>query len=167
MPPVIREQRPPCLQVGDRPLDRARNELTWRFQSFSQSGSFRDFGLRIFSAAAPFSFLMSCWFPVTGSEIQTTRPWRFVMTSEPWPVALHFPTRRFFIPVQGQHGLSSRCATRRSSSSICSSPSPEIRANRNGFPGVESVCGNSFLTAGEAVVRYLDRYEDWSAQSGR
>ena len=61
---------------------------------------------RIFSASDPFSFAMSCWLAVTGSETNVMRPWRFVTISEPCPVVLYFPDHSLFSPSQDQHGHS-------------------------------------------------------------
>src|SRR5689334_6922835 len=59
---------------------------------------------RIFSTADPFSFAMSCWLPVTGSETKVMRPCRFATISEPCPVVLYFPDHSFLSPSQDQHG---------------------------------------------------------------
>ena len=53
------------------------------------------------------------------------------------------------------HGSSSSSATQHSSSPSCSSSSPDIRSNRNGFSVVERFGVETFfLSAGEAVVCY-------------
>src|SRR5450755_2896016 len=61
---------------------------------------------RIFSTADPFSFFMSCWLPVTGSETNVIFPWRFVTIREPCPVVLYFPAHRLLSPSQDQQGHS-------------------------------------------------------------
>ena len=61
---------------------------------------------RIFSTSDPFSFLMSCWLPVTGSEANVMRPWRFVTIREPCPVVLYFPAHRLSSPSLDQQGHS-------------------------------------------------------------
>src|SRR5689334_6629830 len=61
---------------------------------------------RIFSTADPFSFAMSCWLPVTGSETKVMRPCRFATISEPCPVVLYFPDHSSLSPSQDQHGHS-------------------------------------------------------------
>src|ERR1051326_1912584 len=61
---------------------------------------------RISSASDPFSFAMSCRLPVTGSETNVVRPWRFVTISEPCPVVLYFPDHSLLSPSQDQHGHS-------------------------------------------------------------
>ena len=61
-------------------------------------------------------------------------------------------------PVPLSHGSSSSPSTRYSSSPSCSSSSPDIRSNRNGFSVVERFgVVTSFLSAGEAVVYHLMR----------
>src|SRR5215470_6103352 len=61
---------------------------------------------RIPSTADPFSFAMSCILPVTGSETNVMRPWRFATISEPCPVVLYFPDHSLLSPSQDQHGHS-------------------------------------------------------------
>ena len=61
---------------------------------------------RIFSTTDPFSFAMSCWLPVTGSETNVMRPWRFVTIRKPCPVVLHFPDHSLPSPFQDQQGHS-------------------------------------------------------------
>src|SRR5437762_3225177 len=61
---------------------------------------------RIYSTSDPFSFAMSCWLPVTGSETKVMRPWRFTTISEPCPVVLYFPDHSLLSPSQDQHGHS-------------------------------------------------------------
>jgi hypothetical protein len=61
-------------------------------------------------------------------------------------------------PVPLSHCSSSSPTTRYSSSLSCSSSSPDIRANRNGFSCYERFgVVTSFLVPGEAVARYLIR----------
>src|SRR5579863_2934982 len=61
---------------------------------------------RILSTSDPASFAMSCRLPVTGSETNVMRPWRFVTIREPCPVVLYFPDHNLLSPSQDQHGHS-------------------------------------------------------------
>src|SRR5690348_7850635 len=55
------------------------------------------------------------------------------------------------------HGRSSNIVTRHSSSPSCSSSSPDIRSNRNGFSTSEVWLVTSFVSTGEAVASHLGR----------
>ena len=55
------------------------------------------------------------------------------------------------------HGRSSNIMTRHSSSPSCSSSSPDIRSNRNGFSTSEVWLVTSFVSTGEAVASHLGR----------
>src|SRR5512142_829236 len=95
----------------------------------------------IISTSEPFSFAMSCWLPVTGSETNVMRPCRFVTISEPCPVVLYFPAHSLPSPSQDQHGHSVP-STRAIASLVASAASsvvgrsPSVAFSTNGVRNV-------------------------------